>query len=146
MEEPEVQRVLSLVQKAIEFKDTNPKGKEYLSYFQNMIKSQEEAIRIFGGHRFDVTAHVEYWVPSEYKKVPNRYMQIPSPVPDTDTAFLIVESNVIDAGLSIEYIVQQYFGVKEFIYFAIVIPGVIGNYGIEWAIETYVINQWGEEA
>ena len=145
MEEPEVQRVLNLVQKAVELNTTTPDGRSYTGITQYMVKSSEDAIKVFSEGRFDVTADLDFWYKSEYKKVPNKYIQVPSPVPDTDIGFTIVESNVIDAGLALEYIVQQYLGKKQYIYFAIVIPGLKGNYGVEWGIEIYYINKFGRE-
>jgi hypothetical protein len=141
----EESRVMSFILKAQDI-IALPEGKDKIESHQYMVKNQEDAIRVFSYGRFDITADVEYWTRSDNKKVPSKYMQIPSPVPDfTDTAFLIVESNIINAGMAVEYIVQNYIGVKSFIYFAIVIPGMKGNYGVEWGIEDFELSKRGGE-
>jgi hypothetical protein len=116
------------------------RGHIYSTY---MVKSQEDAIRVLNGGRFDITADVEYWVKSNNKKIPSKYIQIPSPVPETDTAFLVVENNVTNAGMAIEYIVQNYMGVKNFIYFAIVIPGMKGYYDVIRSAKIFIL--YGDE-
>jgi hypothetical protein len=116
------------------------RGHIYSTY---MVKSQEEAIRVLNGGRFDITADVEYWAKSDKKKIPSKYVQIPSPVPETDTAFLVVENNVTNAGMAIEYIVQNYMGVKNFIYFAIVIPGMKGYYDVIRSAKIFIL--YGDE-
>jgi hypothetical protein len=108
-----------------------------------MIKSQEYTINVLNSGRFDITADVDYWAKSNNKKIPSKYVQIPSPVPDTDTAFLVVENNVTNAGMAIEYIVQKYIGVKSFLYFAIVIPGMKGYYRVIHSIKTFIL--YGDE-
>jgi len=139
----EESRVMSLIVRAQDI-IALPEGKESIESNQYMVKNQEDAIRVFSYGRFDITADVEYWTRSDNKKVPSKYRQIPSPVPDyTDTAFLIEESNVIDAGMAIEYIVQNYIGVKSFIYFAIVIPGMKGYYGVEFGIKGFELSRRG---
>jgi hypothetical protein len=116
------------------------RGHIYSTY---MVKSQEDAIRVLNGGRFDITADVEYWAKSNNKKIPTKYVQIPSPVPETDTAFLVVENNVTNAGKAIEYIVQNYMGVKNFIYFAIVIPGMKGYYDVIRSAKIFIL--YGDE-
>jgi hypothetical protein len=116
------------------------RGHIYSTY---MVKSQEDAIRVLNGGRFDITADVEYWVKSNNKKIPTKYVQIPSPVPETDTAFLVVENNVTNAGMAIEHIVQNYMGVKNFIYFAIVIPGMKGYYDVIRSTKIFIL--YGDE-
>jgi hypothetical protein len=108
-----------------------------------MVKSQDDVIRVLNNGRFDITADVEYWVKSNNKKIPSKYVQIPSPVPETDTAFLVVENNVTNAGMAIEYIVQNYMGVKNFIYFAIVIPGMKGYYDVIRSAKIFIL--YGDE-
>jgi hypothetical protein len=105
-----------------------------------MIKSQEDAISVLNDGRFDITADVDYWAKSNNKKIPSKYVQIPSPVPDTDTAFLVVENNVTNAGMAIEYIVQKYIGVKSFLYFAIVIPGMKGYYDVILSAKIFILH------
>jgi len=109
-----------------------------------MVKSREDAIKVLNNGRFDITADVKYWVKSSNKKIPSKYIQIPSPVPDwTDTAFLVVENNVTNAGMAIEHIVQNYMDVKNFIYFAIVIPGMKGYYDVIRSAKIFIL--YGDE-
>jgi hypothetical protein len=138
-EENKVKDLLIKIQDII----TIPGAEGYIRSTEYMVKSQEDAIRVLNNGRFDITAHVEYWVKSNNKKIPSKYVQIPSPVPETDTAFLVVENNVTNAGMAIEHIVQKYIGVKNFIYFAIVIPGMKDYYRVIHSIKTFIL--YGDE-
>jgi hypothetical protein len=136
LEENKVKDLLIKIQDIIVY----VRGHIYSTY---MVKSQEDAIRVLNNGRFDITTHVEYWVKFNNKKIPSKYAQIPSPVPETDTAFLVVENNVTNAGMAIEYIVQNYMGVKNFIYFAIVIPGMKGYYDVIRSTKIFIL--YGDE-
>jgi|GEM_PF-656666 len=138
-EENKVKDLLIKIQDII----TIPGAEGYIRSTEYMVKSQEDAIRVLNNGRFDITADVEYWAKSNNKKIPSKYVQIPSPVPETDTAFLVVENNVTNAGMAIEYIVQNYMGVKNFIYFAIVIPGMKCYYRVIHSIKTFIL--YGDE-
>jgi hypothetical protein len=138
-EENKVKDLLIKIQDII----TIPGAEGYIRSTEYMVKSQEDAISVLNSGRFDITADVEYWAKSNNKKIPSKYVQIPSPVPETDTAFLVVENNVTNAGMAIEYIVQNYMGVKNFIYFAIVIPGMKCYYRVIHSIKTFIL--YGDE-
>jgi hypothetical protein len=138
-EENKVKDLLIKIQDII----TIPGAEGYIRSTEYMVKSQEDAIRVLNNGRFDITTHVEYWVKFNNKKIPSKYAQIPSPVPETDTAFLVVENNVTNAGMAIEHIVQKYIGVKNFIYFAIVIPGMKDYYRVIHSIKTFIL--YGDE-
>jgi hypothetical protein len=138
-EENKVKDLLIKIQDII----TIPGAEGYIRSTEYMVKSQEDAISVLNSGRFDITADVEYWAKSDKKKIPSKYVQIPSPVPETDTAFLVVENNVTNAGMAIEYIVQKYIGVKSFLYFAIVIPGMKGYYDVIHSIKTFIL--YGDE-